>query len=264
MPARPLARLLALRLPALLALPALTSIIGCSSPSGNELFAKNGISSAASGGAAGSLNAAAGTDSADHQTQTEGGVSDALGGSSSAGSVAATLGGSAGSEQAQGGSSGSGGQTVRTTPIESCDMLDGAVTNEQNGHCYRVSADKVTYAAARDACQAAGGHLLTVTSPEENEFARDLHQDEHWLGASDGFADSMPGVGDYSWVDGEEWAYTDWRGGQPNAVETDCPGHSGGGGCFEHCAYQAKEGDWVDRSCGHTIVSICEWEPESP
>jgi len=262
MSARHLARLLALPLSTLLALPALANTIGCSSPSGNELFAKNGIFAAAAGGSAGSSNAAAGTDSVDQQT--EGGVTDALGGSTNSGSAASTLGGSAGSEQAQGGSSGSGGQSMQTTPIESCDMLDGAVTNEQNGHCYRVSAEKVTYAEGRDACQAAGGHLLTVTSPEENEFARDLHQDEHWLGASDGFADTMRGVGDYSWVDGEEWGYTDWRGGQPNAVETDCPGHSGGGGCFEHCAYQAKEGDWVDRSCGHTIVSICEWEPVAP
>lgn len=267
MPARFLARFLALPLRAFLtstlplSLSALACVIGCSSPSSNELFAKNGISSAASSSSGGSTDAAAGTDSSAHQTQAESGGSDALGGSTSAGSSGAALGGS---EQAQGGSSGSGGQAMQVPSIESCDMLDGAVTNEQNGHCYRASSQKLTYAAARDACEVAGGHLLTVASSEENDFAHDLHDGEHWLGASDGFADTMAGVGDYSWINGDEWTYTDWREGQPNAVETDCPGHSGGGGCFEHCAYQAAEGDWVDRSCGHTIVSVCEWEPQAP
>lgn len=244
----------------------LSCAIGCSGPHGNELFAQNGISTGASTNGAGYSNATAGTGSGAGQSQTEIGGSDALGGSASGGSSNATS-GSGGTEQLPGGGSGggSGGQSSLVPPvIESCDMLEGAVTNDQNGHCYRVDIAELTYVAARDACQASGGHLLTVTSAEENDFAHDLHGGEHWLGASDGRDDAARGVGDYTWVDQEEWLYTDWRQGQPNAVETDCPGHSGGGGCYEHCAYQTEEGDWVDRSCGHTIVSICEWEPQEP
>ena len=255
------------RLAFALALPmaaAIVSALGCSGPSGNELFAQNGISNSASVNAGASSGASAGTDSGPNPSESGG--STALGGSAGVAGNGAS--GSGGSEQGlvqSGGSSGSGGQPQTAPPvIESCDMLDRAVPNEENGHCYRLSTEELTYAAARAMCEAAGGHLLTVATSEENDFVHDLHDGEHWLGADDGRADSEPGVGDYTWVDQEEWTFSDWRGGQPNAVETDCPGHSGGGGCYEHCAYQTEEGDWVDRSCGHTIVSICEWEPHAP
>lgn len=254
---------------AVLALAPVASVVACSSPSGNELFAKNGISTGAAANLGGSANAAAGTGSAASHAQTDGGGSEALGGSATGGT--ATAGGTGGSDPiAAAGSSGSGGQAVQTPVpvpvIESCNMLDGAVTNEQNGHCYRINSEKLTFAAARDACHAAGGYLLTVSSDEENDFARDLHDGEHWLGAWDGLPDTVAGVGPYAWVTPEEWAYTDWREGQPNAFETDCPddGNGNGSDCFEHCAYQADEGDWIDRSCWHTIVSICEWEPKAP
>jgi hypothetical protein len=255
----------AIALLTLIAAGAFTS--GCSSPSGNELFAKNGISSGAAANLGGSTNASAGTDSGSGPAMTEVGGSEALGGTSAVGGGMSGSGGSGGTgaEPALGGSSGSGGQAMQPPPvIHSCDMLDGAVTNEQNGHCYRVTTENLTFAAARDACQAAGGHLLTVSSEEENDFARDLHDGEHWLGASDGIPDDVAGVGSYSWVNEEDWEYTDWRDGQPNAFETNCPDGGDASDCFEHCAYQADEGDWIDRSCWHAIVSICEWEPVHP
>lgn len=244
------------------ALAATASIAACSSPGSNELFAKDGITSGAAANLGGSASAAAGTDSVPSHTQTDGGGSGAVGGVS--GGTAS--GGTAGSEAAAsgGGTGGGGGQPPQPPVIASCDMLDGAVTNEQNGHCYRVNSENLTFAAARDVCRAAGGHLLTVTSTEENDFARDLHDGEHWLGASDGLPDTMSGVGSYSWVDEEAWDYTDWRDGQPNAFETNCPEGGDASDCFEHCAYQADEGDWIDRSCWHAIVSICEWEPVHP
>lgn len=141
-------------------------------------------------------------------------------------------------------------------------MISGAVENELNGHCYRVSSEELTFDAARDSCKDAGGHLLTISSEAENEFARDLHDGEHWIGASDGRLGDMPGVGPYSWVDGEPWDYTDWDGDQPNAVETDCPDDSNAAKCFEHCGFQTDEGGWKDRSCWHTITAICEWDVE--
>jgi Lectin C-type domain len=253
MTARRLALALALALPParFAVLAGLAVTLACSSPNGNELFAKNSSATGAAANLGGSSGASAGSDSVAHQTQADGGANEAPGGSTSGGSAGG------GADLSQGGSSGSGGQAM----LESCDAIDGAVKNEQNGHCYRVNSENLTFAAARDACQVAGGYLITISSQEENDFARDLDSASHWLGASDGLPDTMAGVGSYAWVNQEAWAYTNWREGQPNAVETDCPGHSGGGGCFEHCAYQAAEGDWIDRSCGQTILAICEWEP---
>ena len=81
-----------------------------------------------------------------------------------------------------------------------------------------------------------------------------------WLFNADGRDDMTPGVGPYVWLSGEEWLYSDWEDGQPNAYETDCPVGQDDADCFEHCAFQSDEGDWLDRSCWHTIVSVCEWE----
>ena len=71
----------------------------------------------------------------------------------------------------------------------------------------------------------------------------------------------MAGVGAYVWVSGEPWEYSDWEEGQPNAFENPCPDDDDAD-CYEHCGFQTDEGDWNDRSCWHTIVSICEWDVE--
>jgi hypothetical protein len=142
-------------------------------------------------------------------------------------------------------------------------MVEGSVKSELNGHCYRVNEAELTFSEARDACQRAGGHLITISSEAEDDFAEQLHDGEHWLGATDGRADTEPGVGTYNWVVDEPFEYSDWQEGQPNAFETDCPDDNDLD-CYEHCAYQADEGDWLDRSCWHTIVSICEWDIDDP
>jgi hypothetical protein len=123
-----------------------------------------------------------------------------------------------------------------------------------------VSEQELSFADARRVCVEAGGHLVNIGSAEENEWVAALHDGEHWLGATDGRTDMVPGVGPYAWVNGETWAYADWEDGQPNAFETDCPAEYADGDCYEHCAFQTDEGDWNDRSCWHTIPSVCEWD----
>ena len=242
----------------MLAWPVL-AVLACSGPSGHELFAKNGVTSVAEGDAGGSSAASAGTGSAPSQSQTQGGTSEAAAGSTSAGTQTGG-GGSGGSGSPLSGSGGSGGQVAIPPVIESCDMLDDAVSNDDNGHCYRVNSDELTFGDARDACAASWGHLVTITSEAEDDFVHALLDDAHWLGATDGRANGMEGVAPYTWVNGDDWDYTNWEDGQPNAVATNCPNESGGANCFEHCAYQDDSGGWNDRACWHTIASICEWE----
>jgi hypothetical protein len=104
---------------------------------------------------------------------------------------------------------------------------------------------------------------VSVGSAEENDYVAELHDGEHWLGATDGRGATVAGPGPYEWLSGEGWTYSNWEEGQPNAYETDCPaGSSDVSDCFEHCAFQSDEGDWNDRSCWHTIVSVCEWDVE--
>lgn len=254
--------------PPLFALLFLSSAFACSSPNGDKLFAKGDAASVASGANGGSASAASGTgSSAGTEQGPEQGGSAAAGGTDTGGappSIAGSANVEQGGTQSSGGSDGKGGsQATQPVVIESCDMLEGAVTNEANGHCYRVNADLLTFAAAQDACVASGGHLVTVTSEDENKFVHELLGESHWLGADDGRDDRSPGVGDYTWVNGEEWDFTDWDGGQPNAVATNCANENSGSHCYEHCAYQSAAGGWIDRACFHTIQSVCEWEPVS-
>jgi len=236
----------------------LLAALACSGPKGEELFAQTSIPSAAAGAQGGSAAAVAGTDSATDPNRPQGDTSAALAGS---GSNAGT--GSGGSASGAGGTGGTA-PTEQPHGIESCDMLDGAVVNDENGHCYRINTADLSFADARDACVAGAGHLVTISSKTEDAFVHALAGDSHWLGASDGRANNMEGVGSYSWVNGDDWDYTRWEGGQPNAVATDCPSQSGGAKCFEHCAYQDDSGGWNDRACWHTIPSVCEWELPTP
>ncbi|MDF3068377.1 MAG: hypothetical protein K0R38_3978 [Polyangiaceae bacterium] len=233
---------------------------GCFAPNDNVLFDQDegvGASggSASIAGATSSAGAQSGTDSGQYVSGAPGGGAGGTG-AGGTGSGGSSLNGGTSS---LGGSGGSGGDAPPIPVVESCDMVVGSVVSPLDGHCYRVNETELTFAEASDACERAAGHLVTISSPEENDFARDLHDGEHWIGATDQRAYDAPGVGPYVWVSGEPWEYSDWEEGQPNAFEVDCPADEDTD-CYEHCGFQSDEGDWNDRSCWHTIVSICEWD----
>jgi hypothetical protein len=248
------------------AMPLLVVGIACSAPNGKELFAQHGIVSAPAGGdAGGSAGSSAGTSSAGSQTETGGTNDSSL--AAAAGAGASESGGSGGGSSTGGtsgggGSGGSGGLVQQ--PPAGCEAYEGAVANADNGHCYRVDTSELTFAGARDACAAVGGHLVTISDEAEDTFVHTLHDTAHWLGATDGRDNGVSGVGTYMWVDGEPWDYTNWDDGQPNAVATNCPNENSGSHCFEHCGYQTDTGHWIDRACWHVIPSLCEWELPDP
>ena len=235
-------------------------LFGCWSASDNALFAPtDGAGASGAVGAGATSGAQSGTGSSGFPDSGVAGSTVAGSGGAGSSSAGAALDG--GGELEGGATSvGSGGRPAQTPQLESCDMLDGAVTSELNQHCYRVSLENLDFAAALAGCRDAGGHLVAIGDQAENDFVHDLHDGEHWLGASDGRSNATSGVGPYSWVDQEPWQYSAWEDGQPNAHETDCPGQDGGAECFEHCAFQSDSGDWNDRSCWHTIASVCEWD----
>lgn len=242
----------------LLKLGPLLLVFGCFGSKDSALF-----EGTAAGGAGVAGATAGGSSGAESGTSSGSGSSPATGGAATSGTgssppVAGAIARS-GSE-----AGGSGGQGAPDIVIDDCSMLDQAVTNEARDRCYRVNYQNLSFSDAERACQQAGGHLVSIDSESENAFVAELHDGEHWLGASDGRADTSPGAGPYVWVTGEDWLYSDWEDGQPNAYETDCPGGDDDLDCFEHCAFQSDEGDWNDRSCWHTIVSVCEWDLAKP
>ena len=84
-----------------------------------------------------------------------------------------------------------------------------------NGHIYRAFDMSLTWHEAKAYCEGSGGHLATITSQEEQDFIEQLLQEGtkncYWLGATDEKIE-----GQWEWVTGEPFTYTNWRRGQPD------------------------------------------------
>lgn len=84
-----------------------------------------------------------------------------------------------------------------------------------DGHTYARYDRNLTWQLAEQFCEAAGGHLATVTSAKENAVIRRLLEEapygKYWLGATDEVWE-----GGWQWVTGEEFAWTNWSSGQPD------------------------------------------------
>ncbi len=95
------------------------------------------------------------------------------------------------------------------------------VQDPGSGHWYEVVTSSITWNDAKTAAQASSysgmnGHLATITSQEENNFVANLGSvDSYWLGGFQPAGSSEPD-GDWQWVTGESWSYTNWNGGEPN------------------------------------------------
>jgi len=113
-----------------------------------------------------------------------------------------------------------------------------------NGHFYLIYDEKVTWKEAVVRCQKLGGHLVTVTSKEENELLLELTQKEPcWLGASDEKKE-----GKWRWVTSEEFEFT-------GSFRPD--NHQG----KQHylCLFGSAPA-WDDDSASSKHRFICEWE----
>jgi hypothetical protein len=94
-----------------------------------------------------------------------------------------------------------------------------------NGHFYEVVSvpGTISWEDANTAAAAASGYLATITSPAENDFVFSLVNNPvywhgfsgPWLGGYQDPATQQPS-GNWRWVTGEPWTYTNWQAGQPN------------------------------------------------
>lgn len=98
----------------------------------------------------------------------------------------------------------------------------------QNGHVYEivVNRDGMTWEQANSIAQSKSingvqGHLATITSAEENNFAFNLLSKQDQVGLITTFGGSDAALeGDWRWVTGPEsgaaMQYTNWAPGEPN------------------------------------------------
>ncbi len=139
------------------------------------------------------------------------------------------------------------------------------------GHYYYAYSDVKTWTQAKEACEAVGGHLATITSAEEQqavtEYLTELRsRSGYWLGATD-----QEKEGEWRWVTGENWSYENWDEAQPdNYVSPDNYSPTGQKdedylGIALGDRNWAGNGCWNDFSDNHTgsdtsLGYLCEWD----
>ncbi len=94
-------------------------------------------------------------------------------------------------------------------------------TADFNGHTYQFIDEDTTWEEARKMCITRGGHLVTVTSSDEEEYLKGLYlninggDEGGWLGAYS-YGAYGGDKNDWCWVTGEKWNYTNWDKGEPS------------------------------------------------
>ena len=97
-------------------------------------------------------------------------------------------------------------------PSDDPNVIDGfTFVGDHNGHRYYISDQGGNYLNGLELCEQNGGHLVTVTSQEENNFVIDAlmayggGSNHLWLGLDD-----LDGDGIYHWVTNEPLVYTNF------------------------------------------------------
>lgn len=85
---------------------------------------------------------------------------------------------------------------------------------EFNGHHYVIYNESASWSSAVELCKGKNGHLVTITSAEEQAFIRQkleedgLKRHHYWLGATD-----AENEGSWRWITGEPFSYNNWDPG---------------------------------------------------
>jgi hypothetical protein len=129
---------------------------------------------------------------------------------------------------------------------------------EFNGHSYKLFTKGTSWKSAKKACEKLGGHLVSITSAEEQAFvfqqAKNYKGKQFWIGLTD-----EGNEGDWHWITGEAVTYTNWGKGNPNDD----------GGQDYGVLYTTKEqwdnsgvkpGQWDDDAGKGPNYYICEWD----
>ncbi|MGA1842273.1 MAG: FG-GAP-like repeat-containing protein [bacterium] len=125
-----------------------------------------------------------------------------------------------------------------------------------NGHEYWiVMAPSITWEAARQAANRAGGYLSTITTPSEQIFIETIlpeNAHELWLGGYQTAPSDNPSA-NWAWVTGEPWNYTNWKSTEPN--------DNNGYASEEHLGIVINTRKWNDESY---LKNISGYIVESP
>ena len=118
-------------------------------------------------------------------------------------------------------------------------------------HYYKWYQDALDWSDAQKACEALGGHLVTITDEKEQLFVESICFDSSWIGGFREYAN------DWQWVTGEAFDYTNWEEGEPNNSDNVIPNEN------RIALWPRRWNDLNERSREHNGY-VCEWDNIPP
>jgi cysteine-rich repeat protein len=140
-----------------------------------------------------------------------------------------------------------------------CSHFGSDALASEDHHCYS-GYDAADFEGAQADCVERGAHLATISSAAENKIVRSLVNNSKWLGGFEDVGASTKGTGNYAWLSGEPFTYTNWGQGEPDQARVRCQSSSNLN-CYEHCVSMLGDGTWADAGCDISDGYVCEWEP---
>jgi hypothetical protein len=117
---------------------------------------------------------------------------------------------------------------------------------EFKGHYYIAMDERLTWHEAKSKCEDMGGHLVTLSSKDENAFVKNLltGRDIFWIGMT-------AEKGKFQWIDGKPSSFSDWDKGQPFSARG-----------ADFTAMANTERGWSSGAYNSEVVTgyICEWD----
>lgn len=148
--------------------------------------------------------------------------------------------------------------TVETEPEIIEVVLDEKTSFSFRGHTYAYFKDAESWEEAEKFCEARGGHLVVITTKEENDavwaFAKTLDNKSAFIGLSD-----VNIEGKWQWVTGEPFSYSNWIDGEPNAYTEEEN--------YAEFSFNYNGGYWNDfrfdkHEGAESVGFICEWDSD--
>nr|AXP98868.1 Fc fragment of IgE receptor II transcript variant X7 [Bos taurus] len=110
--------------------------------------------------------------------------------------------------------------------------------------CYYFGEGAKKWIQARYACENLHGRLVSIHSPEEQDF---LTKRANWRGSWIGLRD-LDIEGEFIWMDNQPLDYSNWQPGEPNDA-----------GQGENCVMMLGSGKWNDAFCGSQLHGwVCD------